>query len=57
MTVTVAVCVIAPLTPVTVTVYAPDGVEAVVAIVRVEVVVEPGVRLTLVLWQIVLRCR
>ena len=37
-----------PLAPVTVTVYVPAGVEAVVAIVRVEVPVEPGVRLTLV---------
>ncbi len=32
----------------TVTVYVPAGVEAVVAIVRVEVAVEPGVRLILV---------
>ena len=34
--------------PVTVTVYVPAGVEAVVAIVSVDVEVEPGVRLTLV---------
>ena len=45
---TVAVCVIVPLVPATVTVYVPAGVEAVVAIVNVEVAVEPGVRLTLV---------
>ncbi len=34
--------------PVTVTVYTPAGVDAVVDTVRVEVAVEPGVRLTLV---------
>ncbi len=44
---TVAVCEIVPLAPVTVTVYVPAGVEAVVAIVNVEVAVDPGVRLTL----------
>jgi hypothetical protein len=43
----VAVCEIVPLVPVTVTVYVPAGVEAVVAIVNVEVAVEPGARLTL----------
>jgi hypothetical protein len=48
VTVTVAVCDKVPLAPVTVTVYVPAGVEAVVAIVSVDVAVEPGVRLTLV---------
>jgi hypothetical protein len=45
---TVAVWDSVPLAPVTVTVYVPAGVDAVVAIVRVLVPVEPGVRLILV---------
>ncbi len=48
MIVTVAVWDIVPLAPVTVTVYVPAGVAAVVAIVKVEVPVEPEVRLMLV---------
>jgi hypothetical protein len=46
--VAVAVCDNVPLAPVTVTVYVPAGVAAVVAIVSVDVAVEPAVRLTLV---------
>jgi hypothetical protein len=48
VTVTVAMWEVVPLEPVTVTVYVPAGVDAVVAIVRVLVPVEPAVRLTLV---------
>jgi hypothetical protein len=47
VTVTVAVWEVVPLEPVTVTVYGLVGVDAVVAIVRVLVPVEPAVRLTL----------
>jgi len=48
VTVTVDVCVIDPLTPVTVTVYVPDGVDVVVAIVSVEGAVPPETSVTLV---------
>jgi hypothetical protein len=48
VTVTVAVWDSVPLAPVTVTVYVPAGVDAVVAIVSVDVADDPGVRLTLV---------
>jgi len=48
VTVTVAVWDSAPLDPVTVTVYVPEGVAAVVPIVRVEVTDVPSVRMILV---------